>query len=586
MRRALASVFPLFLAAASLAAGVLAGPAQAAAPAPLIVVMMENRGYAGVVGNTNMPYFNQLWSEGAAGTGPVTDFQQMYAVYHPSLPNYLAIASGSTQGTSSDAVYAGEFNAPSVWDQLTAAGVSWGVYEEGMPATCSNVVTYNDTATGGTDGQYVLRHNPAAVFTPVYTSAECQQVQPLSALNTAALPQVSFVAPNICDDEHGIPSGSYDPYQNCVKNSAALLQRGDTWLQSHVSAWTAAGADVLITWDEGGNGAGVNGTSGGGGQVAALLTGPDVTPGQDSTQYSHYSVLAGIEELYGLPRLASAANANPVPLPGMPAVPSVTITQPAGNATVSGTVTVSGTAGDSAGITQVQVAVDNGAPQQAAGTTSWATSIDTTTLADGPHTINVTATDASGATGTAAVTVKVSNTVPATSCPALPSGVTELSGNLSLESGQTGWTGVYNSQSVPSRVQPAGGSYDGSWALRVAPKAGASGAAGVTNASPLWVPGPPGTATAAGHVYTGSAFVDASVAGEKFFLVIRETTPSGNGVSYHTASLTVTDTGWHQISSAYTAAATGDVLRYSLYVSNLASSSQYFLADCLSLRTS
>jgi acid phosphatase len=584
--RALRLSLPLALAVGALLGVTHASPAQAQ-PAPLIVVMMENHGYAGVIGNTNMPYFNQLWTEGTAGAGPVTDYQQMYAVTHPSLPNYLAIASGSTQGqTGTDSVSAGKFNAPSVWDQLTAAGISWGVYQEAMPATCSNLGTYNDTTPGGTDGQYVLRHNPATVFAPVYASAECQQVQPLPALNLAALPQVSFVTPNICDDDHGLPSGSTDAYQNCVTGTAALVQRGDNWLQAHVSAWTAAGADVLLTWDEGGTRAGVNGTTAGGGQIAALLTGPGVTPGQDSTQYSHYSVLAGIENLYGLPLLANAATANPVSLSGgATPSPTVSITQPAGNGTVSGTVTVSGAASDSAGIAQVQVSVDNGAPQVATGTTNWTASIDTTLLTNGAHTINAQATDTAGNVGKASITVTVNNGGTVTSCPAPATGTTELSGNLSLETSQTSWTGIYNGNSQPTRVAPAGGSYDGSWALQVAPKAGTSGTAGVNNANPFWVPGPPGIATAAGQMYTGSAFVAANTPGEKISLIVRETTTTGSGVGSHTTTVTLNDTSWHQITSAYTAKGTGNQIRYSLYASNFASSSQNFLADCLSLQT-
>jgi len=564
--------------------GIFPVGAALAGPAPLIIVVMENHGYSGVIGNPNMPYFNQLWSEGIAGTGSVIDYQQMYAVTHPSLPNYLAIASGSTQGQAgTDTATAGEFNAQSVWDQLTAADISWRVYEEGMPAVCSRVACYNDTAAGGTDGQYVLRHNPATPFAPVYTSAECQQVQPLSALNLTALPGVSFVTPNVCNDDHGIPSGTYDPYQNCVQDSTALVQRGDNWLQAHVSAWTAAGADVLVTWDEGTGSAGVNGTSGGG-RIATVLTGPGVTPGQDSTQYSHYSVLAGVEDRYGLPLLAGAATANPVPLPGasVPAV-SVSISQPASNSTVSGTVTVSGTAAATAGVAQVQVSVDNGTPHVANGTTNWTASINTTTLANGSHTISAQATDANGNTATAAVTVTVSNGI-STSCPATSPGATELSANLSLESSQTGWTGIYNANSNVGRVEPSGGSYDGLWALQVTVRAGA-GAAGVNNANPLWVPGPPGTATAVGQVFTGSAFVQASTPGEQISLLLRETTPSGNGIGYHTTTVTLGDTGWHQITSSYTAAGNGDLIRYSLYAANLASASQYFLADCLSLQT-
>jgi phosphatidylinositol-3-phosphatase len=557
------------------------------------VVMLENHGYADVIGNANMPYFNQLWNEGLAGTGPVTDYQQMYAVAHPSLPNYLAIASGSTQGRDgSDSVSPGQFNAPSVADQLTAAGISWAVYQEGMPVSCAPNGTYNDTAAGGTDGQYVLRHNPGTPFTPIYTSAECQNVQPLSALNIAALPQVSFVAPNICNDDHGLTSAQLAglPYRNCLTGSTALVQRGDAWLQQHVNAWTSAGADVLITWDEGVGNAGVNGTTTtGGGQIASLLTGPGIPPAQDSTQYSHYSVLAGIENRYGLPLLANAATANPVPLPGSASSassPAVSITQPASGTTVSGTTPVSGTAQaqGSAGIAQVNVSLDNGTSQLATGTTSWTATIDTTGLTNGTHTITVRATDTNGSVGTAGLAVAVNN-VSTTACPAVPAGVTELSGNVSLESSQSGWTGIYNASSVVTRAEPASGSYDSLWALQVALKSGTSGVAGVNNASPMWVPGPPGVATAAGQVYTGSAFVRAGTAGEKLTLLVRETTSGGTGVGFHSTTVTLSDTNWHQISSVYTAKATSNTIRYSLYASNLANSGQYFLADCMSLQT-
>ena len=298
-----------FLAIGALALGIPLsvahpGPARAAT-APLIIVMMENHGYSQVIGNSKMPYFNALWNEGKNKTGPVTDYLQMYAVSHPSLPNYLAIASGYTQHKpGTDTITVGQIPAKSVWDQLTAAGVSWRVFQEGMPSTCFNGITYNSTAT---DGQYALKHNPATPFGPVYASAECQHVVPLTALSTSSLPQVSFVTPNLCDDDHGFPSG--DPFTNCVTGTPGLLTRGDAWLKSHLTAWTKAGADVLVTWDEGA------GTVHGGGQIAALLTGPGVPAGQNSTLFTHYSVLAGIEKKYGLTLLGNAATASPVPLP-------------------------------------------------------------------------------------------------------------------------------------------------------------------------------------------------------------------------------------------------------------------------------
>jgi hypothetical protein len=45
----------------------------------------------------------------------------------------------------------------------------------------------------------------------------------------------------------------------------------------------------------------------GGGQVGAVLISPFITPGTISqNHYNHYSLLASIEDLFGLPRLAEA----------------------------------------------------------------------------------------------------------------------------------------------------------------------------------------------------------------------------------------------------------------------------------------
>ena len=246
---------------------------------------------------------------------------------------------------------------------------------------------------------------------------------------------------------------------------------------------------------------------------------------------------------------------------------------------------MSGTTSSSAGVNGVQVSLDNGTPQTASGTSSWTATIDTTTVPDGKHTITVQAAGANGATGTTSITINVDNSGTTTSCPATPPGTTELSGNLSLETSQSGWTGVYNTNTALARVQPAGGSYDGSWALQVAPKAGAGGAAGVNNASPLWVPGPPGQATTASQAYTGSAFVQTNAPGEEVTLLLQEISPSGSTVGSSSTTVDLADTAWYQVSTGYTAQATGDALHYTLYGSNFGNSFEHFRADCLSLQT-
>ena len=308
MNRSRAGVTGIVVAAAALLAGLgvaapaaQAVPAPRAAPAPFVIIMMENHGLHPVLyDRADMPYLNSLWRGGTS-----LDFTHYAALAHPSLPNYLGMTSGFTQATS-DSVHPGQYSGPSVWDQLTQAGVSWGIFEEGMPSACSPKVSYNDPVTGG---QYLLRHDPGVPYGSVYHSAECQQVQPLTALSYASLPAVSFITPNTCDDMHGLTAAQLagTGFADCLKGSDALEKRSDQWLSQIVPNLTAAGATVFITFDE---------------CCAATLspdyaieTGPAVTPGSSSTSYSHYSVLAGIEDAYGLSLLGGAATANPIPVP-------------------------------------------------------------------------------------------------------------------------------------------------------------------------------------------------------------------------------------------------------------------------------
>lgn len=89
--------------------------------------------------------------------------------------------------------------------------------------------------------------------------------------------------------------------------------------------------------------------------------------------------------------------------------PSVSIASPAPGATVSGAITVSGSASDNGSVGTVNVAVDSSTPQPATGTSSWSALIDTAGLADGTHVITARAVDAAGNAGTASVTVSVAN---------------------------------------------------------------------------------------------------------------------------------------------------------------------------------
>ena len=232
--------------------------------APIVVIFMENREAGAVVGSSSAPYENSLVHRGRSYTN-------YFAISHPSLPNYLAFASGSTHGKTDDSVTAGELDGPTLWTQLTAAGIPWAVYEESMPSPC-----YTPYAAGSAPGDYVLKHNPATPFHEITSnSAACNRVQPLTRMDPKHLPTVSFITPNECNDAH-----------------SCLLSTGDAWLATHVPALLAAGADVIITYDEGTTDLGAGGGAGGG-QVFAVEAGPGVPSGVTVTKSNEPLQLAG-----------------------------------------------------------------------------------------------------------------------------------------------------------------------------------------------------------------------------------------------------------------------------------------------------
>jgi len=92
--------------------------------------------------------------------------------------------------------------------------------------------------------------------------------------------------------------------------------------------------------------------------------------------------------------------------------PTVSLTSPTAGS-VSGSVAVAATAGDTDGtVTEVEFFVDSSTTALATdsdGSNGWTASWDSTSVADGSHTIKATATDDDGATASATVTVTVDN---------------------------------------------------------------------------------------------------------------------------------------------------------------------------------
>jgi phospholipase C len=324
----------------------------------VFVIMMENTSYSDLLSasNPNTTFIRSL----ANNYGLATNY---YGVTHTSLPNYVAVTSGSTWGSNADdeaQADQGYFNHLSLFDQLNQAGVSWKGYMESMPSAgytgnygdCSDPsldanCTGNDTGTA----LYVRKHNPFMQYPDIFNnSQQAAKVVPLTQLSTdladGNVPQFSWITPNICSDMHGgAPSCPY-PDSPTDSSQATLYHDGDSFLNTWVSAimksraWTDHSA-IFIMWDEGGyedaspygpednsgccdspvlpatapnpatGGGGdlVGGTLYGGGHVPMIVVTRHGAKGlTDSTPTNHYSLLQTIEQNWNLPFLGDASD--------------------------------------------------------------------------------------------------------------------------------------------------------------------------------------------------------------------------------------------------------------------------------------
>jgi phosphatidylinositol-3-phosphatase len=239
----------------------------------VITIVMENHGFSQVDGHS--PFLNAL----ARRCGLATDYR---AVTHPSLPNYLAMVSGSTQGLDGSDCSPGpgcQSDGPSIFSQTP-----WRAYAESMPGTC----------IGRNSGDYAPRHNPAVYFTAV--AARCPDLDlPLprltADLRSGDVAPYSFVTPNLCSDEH-----------DCH------VSDGDRWLARWVPqivrspAYRDGTTVLFITYDEDDHGEG--------NRVYTVVVAPSVPAGTRAGEaFTHYSLLRTQEELLGLPLLGQAASA-------------------------------------------------------------------------------------------------------------------------------------------------------------------------------------------------------------------------------------------------------------------------------------
>jgi subtilisin family serine protease len=107
--------------------------------------------------------------------------------------------------------------------------------------------------------------------------------------------------------------------------------------------------------------------------------------------------------------------------------PTVSISSPAGGATVSGSISVQGTATDNIGVTSIQFYVD-GQVLNNGSTSPFSFALNTVNYTNGTHTIKVAASDAAGNVGSASISVNTNNQTVTDTVPPTVSIVSPISG--------------------------------------------------------------------------------------------------------------------------------------------------------------
>jgi phosphatidylinositol-3-phosphatase len=285
-RRALLAIALAFLGACTSARPAAQPAGQASTPSPItptatataassalphvFVIVMENRAYAQAMA---MPYISGLAAQYAVATN-------YRAITHPSLPNYLALTAGSTFGITDDGYH--RLAPGGLGAQLSEHRIAWRAYMEGMTGGCLD----------GTD-RYAVRHNPFAYF-----GGGCPaNVVPLTARTLDAdlagtTPNFVWITPDACHDGH-----------DCSDREADSYLAGQVPKILGSAAWQKDGL-LLIVWDED-DGSAAN-------QVALLVVAPNLSQHLTNKPHDHYSLLATVEDRFGLPRLGQAKSADPV----------------------------------------------------------------------------------------------------------------------------------------------------------------------------------------------------------------------------------------------------------------------------------
>jgi hypothetical protein len=199
-------------------------PSQAEAPKPdkVLVIVYENKG----------PSQIPKGAPGLLGLAHRYGLAAHYsAITHPSEPNYLAIAFGSTMGVTDDRFH--PLHGPTVFGGTVDAGLTAMSYMESMGS---------ETCRKSDHGDYRRRHNPhvlAADERDLCRAIDVNAKAFESDVDAGRLPNVGLFSPDLCNDAHSCKLRVFDKW---LAETIARISNGPDWHSGRLV--------VVVTADE------------------------------------------------------------------------------------------------------------------------------------------------------------------------------------------------------------------------------------------------------------------------------------------------------------------------------------------------
>jgi hypothetical protein len=339
----------------------------------VFVLVLENHnaftsfGSPGILDNLAAPHISALAKQ--------YNFASNYnGVWHPSLPNYLAMITGDWIGTdvvgaphsypvgsivgisdddspsvatdypvppANASTHRWKVQLPSLAGQLVSHGKDWRAYLQNLPVAGTTLANWpgdNNTAK-----LYAVKHNPFPYVEevqndPAQFAKQVPMEQLFSDIASGNAPALSYIVPDQCRDMHGL-GNVLAPCGGVNDTDANDVKRGDDetfWIVNAITGsrmWNKGRNALFVVFDEGNGPLTCNYDPDTKTDVASpnsLLPGADcydpknfndkvvfiaitnygVKGVVDGTFYSHYSLLKTIEAAFDLPFIGHAKDAG------------------------------------------------------------------------------------------------------------------------------------------------------------------------------------------------------------------------------------------------------------------------------------